>query len=456
MSNGQPQRSSIFAGLLLIVLGALFLLNRFDPALGLGRLIRLYWPVLIILWGVAKLFDYFAARSAGQARPPILSGGEAALLILLAFVLSGFAFHDWIRLHIPDEEIDFSPFGESFSQTREVAPQTIPAGAHVTIETFRGNIAVHAAEGNEIRASANESASAANQSDANTKMNQVEVAIEQTGDGYILHPSRRGDYHDGVRVDLDVQLPKTASVTAHASHGDISIAGVTGRIDARTESGDIEVHDAGSDVTAALQRGVARITNAAGNVRISGRGGDVDVADVSGDVTLDGPFLGSTRVRKVGGTTRCHSPWTDVTVAQMTGRLELDAGQIDLSDAAGPAKLMTHNKDINIENVAGRLEIADSHGDVKVAYAAPPREDILITNQSGGVKVTLPAKSSFEISADSRSGEVESDFSDPALRTANAGAMGRLNGQFGGGSGAPAPKITITTSYGTIQLRKSP
>jgi DUF4097 and DUF4098 domain-containing protein YvlB len=140
----------------------------------------------------------------------------------------------------------------------------------------------------------------------------------------------------------------------------------------------------------------------------------------------------------------------------MTGRLELDAGQIDLSDAAGPAKLMTHNKDIDIENVAGRLEIADSHGDVKVAFATPPREDILITNQSGGVKVTLPAKSSFEISADSRSGEVESDFSDPALRTANAGAMGRLNGQFGGGSGAPAPKITITTSYGTIQLRKSP
>ena len=146
MSNGQPQRSSIFAGLLLIVLGALFLLNRFDPALGLGRLIRLYWPVLIILWGVAKLIDYLAARSAGQARPPILSGGEAALLILLAFVLSGFAFHDWIRLHIPDDEINISPFNESFSQTRDVTPQAIPAGAHVTIETLRGNIAVHAAK----------------------------------------------------------------------------------------------------------------------------------------------------------------------------------------------------------------------------------------------------------------------------------------------------------------------
>ncbi|HXQ24868.1 MAG TPA: DUF4097 family beta strand repeat-containing protein [Candidatus Acidoferrales bacterium] len=455
MSNGQPQRSSIFAGLLLIVLGAIFLLNRFDPALGLGHLIRLYWPLLIILWGVAKLIDCFAARKAGQARPPILSGGEAALLILLAIVLSGFVFHDWIRGHYPDAEIELSPFHESFSQTREIAPQTIPAGSHVMIELFRGSIAVHAVEGSELRASVNESAAAANQSDANAKMDEVEVVIERAGDGYSIHPSRHGDFHESVSLDLDVHVPKTSSVTAHTAHGDISIGGIAGRIDARTESGDIEVHDSGSDVTATLQKGDAQIAKVAGNVRVSGRGGDVDVGDVAGDVSVDGPFLGSTRARKVGGTTRCHSPWADLTVAQMTGRLELDSSQIDLSDAAGAAKLLTHNKDIDVENVAGRIEIADSHADVKVGYAAPPREDLVITNESGEVKVTLPAKSSFQVSAVSRSGVVESDFNDPLLETANENDMGRLNGQFGAKSGAPGPKITITTSYGTIQLRKS-
>ena len=57
MSNGMPNRRSIFGGLLLIVLGVLFLIDRFDPAFRLGHLVRLYWPVLIILWGVAKLID---------------------------------------------------------------------------------------------------------------------------------------------------------------------------------------------------------------------------------------------------------------------------------------------------------------------------------------------------------------------------------------------------------------
>ena len=92
MSNGalppQPQRSSIFAGVLLIFLGALFLLHRFDPELGIGHLIGRYWPVLLIVWGIAKLVDHLSAQRTGRARPPVLSGGEAALLVLLVVVLS--------------------------------------------------------------------------------------------------------------------------------------------------------------------------------------------------------------------------------------------------------------------------------------------------------------------------------------------------------------------------------
>ncbi len=58
MSNGQGQRSSIFGGLLLILLGAFFLLARFDPNLGVWHLFSRYWPVVIILWGLAKLIDH--------------------------------------------------------------------------------------------------------------------------------------------------------------------------------------------------------------------------------------------------------------------------------------------------------------------------------------------------------------------------------------------------------------
>lgn len=455
MSNGGHRRSSIFAGLLLILLGVIFLAERLDPTLGIGRLIRIYWPVLLILWGLAKLIDHLAARRAGQSRAPILSGAEAALLILLALILSGFVFRDWVRDRYPDFDIRVPPFGQSYSQNQQLAPKTIPAGAHVLIDTDRGDINLHAGESAELGVSVNESAWAASESVAQERMKRVEVVIEQSGNDYIVRPARQGDFRGRVNVDLDVQVPKTSSVSAHTAHGDIRASGFAGSVEARTDSGDIEIADAGSDVTATLQRGDARITHVGGSVRVAGRGGDVEVTDVSGDATIDGIFLGAGLVRNVKGTTRVTSPWLELTVTRLNGSLEGDADEIKISNAAGPARIATHNKDIQVQDVAGRLDITDAHGDIKVEYSAPPRDDVNIANDAGEVEVALPANSSFSVSAVSRSGEVESDFEEASLQKSKEEQTGRLTGQFGGKAGPLVPRITIATSYGTIRLRKS-
>lgn len=455
MSNGGHRRSSIFAGLLLILLGVIFLAERLDPTLGIGRLIRLYWPVLLILWGIAKLIDYLSARRAGQSRAPILSGGEAALLVLLALILSGFVFRDWIRDHYPDLDIRVPPFHQLYSQSQQLAPKTIPDGAHVRIETDRGDITVHADDGTELAVSVNESAWAPSESLARERMKQAEVVIEQAGNDYIVHPVRQGDLRGRVNIDLDVQVPKASSVAVHTAHGDIRGSGIARSIEVRTESGDIELVDVGSDVTATLQRGDARIHRVGGNVRVTGRGNDVEITDISGDATIEGLFLGSGLVRNVKGTTRCTSPWLELTVAHLNGSLETDADQIEVSNAAGPAKIATHNKDIELQNVAGRLDITDAHGDIKVGYSSPPRDDVNIANDAGEVELTLPANSSFAVSAVSRSGEVESDFEKPLLQRENEEETGRLSGQFGGRTETLGPKITIATSYGTIRLRKA-
>jgi hypothetical protein len=451
MSNGGPKRSSIFTGLLLILIGAIFLLDRFDPLLGIGHLIRLFWPVLIIVWGVAKLIDHLAARREDGARPPFLSGGEAALMILLAFVLAGFVFRDWLRDHYPDFDLELYPFHQPYSQAKQLAPQTIPAGAHVAIETARGDIAIHATDGDELRVKANESASAGSESSAEERMKNVEIVIEQTGNGYTVHPIHESDFRGWVSVDLDVQLPKTSSVAARTNHGDINISGVAGSVDARTDSGDIEIHDAGSDVTVALQKGDGKITGVIGNLRVTGRGDDLEIDNVAGDATIEGAFAGNIRARNVAKTLRYTAPSSDLTVSHLTGSVEADTRDVAISNADGPVKLATHNKDIDVKNVAGRIDIINTHGNIKVSYSNPPHDELNITNDSGDVDVALPAKSNFEVSASSKSGEVESEFSDPFLKMTNEDDAGHINGKFG----SLGPKITITTSYGTIHLRKS-
>lgn len=451
MSNGQQKRSSVFKGLLLILVGALFLLYRFDPALRIGHLFWRYWPVIIILWGAAKLIDNLVAERTGETRPPFLTGGEVALLVLILFLLGGVAIKEWVQNRYPNADIELSPFNHRFSQSQELAPKTMPAGARVALITGRGNLTVHTGEGDEIRVTVNKSVSSSSESSANESMDGVNVVIEQTSDGYTVHPVNQGNSESRPSIDLDVQIPKKVDVAASSGRGDISIAGIAGAISAATQDGNVEVHDAGSDVHADLQKGDVHLTNVAGNVRITGRGNQVEVADIAGDATIDGDFYGPIRVRNVAKTTHYTSQKTDLTLAHVIGRMELDSGQIDISDVAGSVKLTTRNKDIDVENVAGRLSISNSDGAVKVRCSNPPREDMNIANESGEVDVTVPARSLFDISAVSHSGEIQSSFSGPSLKIENGEDGARLNGTVGG-HGA---KITIATTYGTIYLRKS-
>lgn len=451
MSNGGRQRSSIFSGLLLILLGALFLLARFHPEFSMWHMFWRYWPLVIILWGVAKLFDHLGAQRAGQGRPPLLNGGEAALLILVFFVLAAMGIYAKIREKNPDMNIDIGFFNHKASQSQELPVKTIPANSHVTITTVRGSITVHAGDGDDVRASVNDTAEGASETSAQDRMKSLNVVIEQTKDGYSIHPVNLEDTGGHVTVDLDVTLPKKVSVTTSSDRGDIQISGVAGAVAATAQHGDIEVHDVGSNVSVKLEQGDARISNVAGNVTVMGHGSEIEVSDVKGNADFTGDFYGPVHVRSIAGTTHYASQKADLTLANLTGRMELDSGQIEISDVGGFAKMNTHDKDIDAENVAGKLEIADTHGDIKVRYLKPPREDINIANASGEVDVTLPSNSNFEISAVSQSGEVQSDFDEPGLKPANENQTGRLSGKIGSGG----PKINIATSYGTVYLRKS-
>jgi Putative adhesin len=437
-----------------MVLGAIFLIHRLDPSFPIGHMARFYWPLLFVVWGVAKLIDHFVSQSSGQERAPLLSAGEALLLILLIFVLLGFGIHDVVRERAPWLHIDIPEFRDKYSSTREVQPRDIPANAHVTIETQRGGITVHGG-GSQLHVTATESANGDDESSADARMKDVEISVEKSGDGFTVRPVHQSDDRGIVAADLEVQLPKTVSLTLHTSHGDVSVNDIGGAIDARTENGDVEIHDAGADVAAQTEKGDVRIDRAAGNVTVKGRGGNVEISDVTANVTIDGAFVGTNVVRKVGGLTRLAAPWAQLSIAQLSGRLEIDSGDIHISDAAGAARIQTHNKDIEIENVAGQLDITNSHADVKVTLNQPPREAVNITNDSGQVEVSLPSRSSFQVSAYSRSGEVESDFSDPGLHSSGEEENNRIEGQVGAKPGMPMPKITISTSYGTVSLRKS-
>jgi DUF4097 and DUF4098 domain-containing protein YvlB len=451
VSNGRPYRSSLFAGLLLILLGVIFLIDRNYPGLQIGHLVRLYWPFLLILWGVAKLFDHLSDRGAGQPRHGLLSGGEAVLLVLLAIVLSSFVFRDWLRDHFPGITLDLPAFHESYSEPMSPVQRTLQPGARVAIATGRGDVTVHASDGDTLIVTATKSGPGSSESSAQERLREVAIAVDPQGNGVLIHPIRMNSAPGGASVDIDVRMPRSSSLSIDAAHGDVNVSGISGNVDVRSGNGDTDVHDAGADVSVESENGDIHIARIGGNLRLSGRGDDVGIDSVAGNVAIDGAFGGDIDIHNVAKITHCATQFSALTLGPLTGSMKMDSDDISLSGVSGDAKLITRNKDVTADRISGQLDIADSHSDINVTYAEPPRANINITDDSGDVDLTLPPNSNFSLSAMSRSGEVNSDFGGPALRPANYGDMQQLTGQFGSGG----PRISIVNTYGTIQLSKA-
>jgi len=94
MPDATPRsRGPIFGALFLIALGALFLYSNLVPDWSPWWIIARYWPVLLILIGVAKLWDVLRMRNLPPGAPPPRRHGEAwaavAMVVLVCLILAG-------------------------------------------------------------------------------------------------------------------------------------------------------------------------------------------------------------------------------------------------------------------------------------------------------------------------------------------------------------------------------
>ncbi|HKV27656.1 MAG TPA: DUF4097 family beta strand repeat-containing protein [Candidatus Acidoferrales bacterium] len=446
------QRRSIFGGLILILIGVIFLLYEYHPELEIGRLFTHYWPLLLVIWGIARLFDHLLASRTGEARPPGISGGEIALIVLLLLVVASISGFDWARKNNPG--IDFGMgdmFEHAYDWNSSLPVVPVKPNEVFSISTARGNISVHPGNDSQLHVSVHKSAKASDEDEARQSADKVQIKVTPTSNGYQIQPQSSGDEGPEVRVDLDIALPSHATINADTAHGDITIAQMTGPVTIHSKSGDLNIHDLSGDVDADLAHGDARVNNIKGNVRLTGHGGEINLSGITGDATLEGDFFGPIRASNISKTTRYTSSRTNLTLAHLAGQLEMDSSDLSISDVSGSVQLSTANKDVTLEGVVGRIDLTDKRGDIQVTFAHPPHDDVRIANESASIDVTLPGTSNFGISAVSRNGDIQNDFESAGLKSSNSGDTTVVQGTYG----ARGPRITLSTTYGTISIHKS-
>jgi hypothetical protein len=445
MAYGRPRGSSVFSGLILIIIGVLLLLHNYR-GFELGQLFVHWWPLLLIIWGALKLYERTAARSAGgDPSGSRITPGEVFLVLGLLALVGIVAGVEGVKEHFPDI-MD----GNTTAVDLDVAPKPVPTNARITIKGTHGDISVRSSSEAEIRVNGKKNVRSWNQRDADRLAGGSGVDIVQNGDGWDVQPTN-GDSR--ISVDMDVVVPGKSAVTVRNDKGDISVADMGTSLSINSGTGDIDVRGTNGDVNLDMKRGDAKINSTKGDVRVSGTGESVDVTDATGSFTINGEFVGPIRAEKIAKGVRMVSRRTDLTLSQLSGHLEAGSGNMEIVDAPGNLILRTHEEEITVENPGAKVKIDNRNGNIELRFSSPPKDDIDITNASAGISISMPDNSNFQIVADCHSGDIDSEFeSDSLKKTTTEGGDSHLEGRYGNNRG---PKITLHTTYGSISIHKN-
>lgn len=449
MANSLPPRT-VFPGLALLSVGVLLLVHSYR-GLDIARLFQYWWPIIIIFWGAIKLYERVMASRSGQ-RASTISGGEILLVVGLLSLLGMVAAYDVARNRFPGMAVDWPRGGDRFNFDLNVDPKPVLADSRIVIRNGRGDITVRSSDEAQVRVDGKKNVNAWSETDAEHLASAVSVEIAKNGDAYEVRPvnARSGDSR--VSLDMDISVPKKASLTIRNDRGDVSVSDMDKPVSLNTTRGDVEVRDTSGDVAIDTGKGNVKVSDTKGNVKISGHGGEINVSSATGGLTIDGEFFGPIRADKIAKGVRFVSQRTDLTITQLNGHLETGSGSLEIADTAGNLTLRTNSYDISIENAGGKLKVDNRNGNIEVRFSQPPKDDVEITNSSAPITLSLPESSSFEMGADCHSCDIDSEFSADSLKHTSTGGDSHLEGKYGNGRG---PKIILKTSYGSISIRKT-
>jgi DUF4097 and DUF4098 domain-containing protein YvlB len=446
---------SITGPLVLILIGVVFLIRAVSPDFRITDLIARYWPYGLILWGTVALIEVFV-RFRGNGPIPrngVSGGGWAVVLFVALFGSSVFEFqrpNNWLR------QVGFQSGMEAFGEEHEypvnAVTRTVGPAPRVIIEDFRGDAKISGTNTNTISLTGQKTIRSFDINDADKANSQSPVEVLTDGNTVTIRCHQdRVDTRTSVNTNLDLSIPKGASVEANAGHGSIDISSLSGDVELTGGNiDDVRLDDVGGNIKVDA-RGTRSIhcTNVKGTVELHGRGTDVDLETIAGEVTIGGDYTGTVSLRALAKPVRLESMRTQLDARQVNGYIRLDRGSLDAKDLVGPVKLSTKATDVTLAGFTEGLDLDVDRGDIELRPEHSAMGRIAVHARSGNIELAVPPAAHFALNANTEHGEIDNQFGD-ALKETENGHGARLEGSIGSG-----PDVNLVTQHGTITVRKA-
>jgi DUF4097 and DUF4098 domain-containing protein YvlB len=447
------RRHSLVGPLILILIGALFLAENLYPGSVSLRLIATYWPFVLILWGLLRLVEILIWRLSSKPVPLRgVSGGEWTLIVFICVTGAGL-FYFSQRAPAFRHVFTIGRGVELFGQTYDFPIEEQRSAAKVTrivVDNSRGNTRIVGADTQEIKIGGRKSIRALSQSDADEANKRLALKITTEGDQLVIRTTQQAGMpgESTVSTDLELTVPRAASVQATGRYGDFDVVNLDGGVDITSANAGVRLQDIAGNAHVDLRRSdIVRAVNIKGNVDVLGRGQDVELENIGGNVNVNGYYSGDISGRNLARPLVFQSGITELRLERVPGQFNLALGDFTGRNLVGPIRLSAQTKDVQIQDFQGEVSISVERGDITLAPDRAPSARIDAATRSGNIELTLPAGAAFEITATTRRGQAFNEFPGVTQTSEREGAS--IKGSTGRG-----PAITLHTERGQVSLKK--
>jgi hypothetical protein len=326
----QRNAGAVLLAFALFAAGTVLFARSLGYAVPVWSGIAMYWPVLLVVWGLLKAIEYYGFRRATERRD-LFPGAEVALLIIV--IVAGTALTTAANISASVgalfriEDLDLWDITGNSYQYEERQVADVPPGSSFEILNRYGNIDIQPAASDRVILEVKKTVRASSREEADARSREFTFSIKNAGRHYRIISNRdeaRLERRQVFKSSLTIQVPRMSDLQIDNWNGRVTIEGLTG---------------------------TQHIVNRFGPVVVRGNSGALTIENRNGDVLLELPASAGFRLDARTAVGSVHSEFDGIRISSngQDGSLSGQANQ------GGPdIRVTNRNGDIRL-NKAGAL-----------------------------------------------------------------------------------------------------
>lgn len=266
---------AITGGILLIAIGALWLLQSFLP-ISFAKILLYSWPVICIFLGIEILTLHFLQKEQKLSV-------HWMSIILLVFIGGISLLFNMGQLAM--DELGFSFQTSSYELSETLSPTSTIEEVIITVPNY--HVTITGTDEQTVDVEGSVQAHMKNEALLKEQFDNA-FSVRQIKNKVYIEVQELSDFTNNITGTLHMTVPENANITVTSGHGNISLTNVNGSASLETNYGNITARQFTGSFIAHSYGGNIQITDSslAGNSVIESSGGNV-ILDLKRDNSLD-------------------------------------------------------------------------------------------------------------------------------------------------------------------------